>query len=505
MRCVCGYSICVTTFAVCSKRQRIALLALVGGLAAAAAPQAAAEDVLPAAPQTVLPDAGAIAAAAVATAVPVEFELPPPVPVPAPEPEPEPAEQPEPEQAPEQAPEQSEPAEASPPSAPAVESPVPPAPAPDPLPAVSQVEPVNVNVSIRIDSPGDDGAVTQANVAAGSPAAPTVPEARYHENPPQYRPAPAAEPAAAPAPAAPATVPESPQATWTWNWECGNGLPSGFAPPAGTLPQSWIWNWTGNCGSGGTQPTITPTENVPQYQPGVTQYQPVNVNVSIRVASPGSNGPVVQANVAVAVALPPAPALPVVQPPSPSLPSPPAAGAAPVPAPSEAPPAETPPAPAPVDVPPVGEPSTAPPEDPEATLLAASPSAPLTMPPSAEPAALAAERELGGARTPSARIHVTAQLVQRLAAPRPALEAAARSRVPVQRTQRAPLAIGFTGEQVVALGSVSPGPAAADRTPLLLFVFLAAFVLAFADAAWRVRDEWRTAAAEPGRRRERPG
>jgi len=56
-----------------------------------------------------------------------------------------------------------------------------------------------------------------------------------------------------------------------------------------SAPRNWTWIW--NCGS-----------NDAQYQDATaTQYRPSNVNVSIRISSPGDNGPVHQANVAVAV------------------------------------------------------------------------------------------------------------------------------------------------------------------------------------------------------------
>ena len=35
-------------------------------------------------------------------------------------------------------------------------------------------------------------------------------------------------------------------------------------------------------------------KNTPQYQPGVTQYRPININVSIRIDGPGNDGPVKQ-------------------------------------------------------------------------------------------------------------------------------------------------------------------------------------------------------------------
>ncbi len=65
--------------------------------------------------------------------------------------------------------------------------------------------------------------------------------------------------------------------------------PGGYE--GGSVPKNWTWIW--NCGS-----------NPDQYQNATaTQYQPSNVNVAIRISSPGDDGPVSQANVAVAVAV----------------------------------------------------------------------------------------------------------------------------------------------------------------------------------------------------------
>ena len=53
--------------------------------------------------------------------------------------------------------------------------------------AVQQVQPVNVNISVRVDSPGDNGAVTQINAALSQPLpVATPPEVRYQEPDPQY-------------------------------------------------------------------------------------------------------------------------------------------------------------------------------------------------------------------------------------------------------------------------------------------------------------------------------
>ena len=70
--------------------------------------------------------------------------------------------------------------------------------------AVQQVQPVNVNISVRVDSPGDNGAVTQINAALSEPIpVATPPEVRYQEPDPQYH-DPLASSEASAAPAAPA-------------------------------------------------------------------------------------------------------------------------------------------------------------------------------------------------------------------------------------------------------------------------------------------------------------
>ena len=164
-------------------------------------------------------------------------------------------------------------------------------------PAVTQVAPTNVNVSIRIGSPGDNGSVTQANVAVAAatsgPAGATGATTQSTS---------AGSTAPAKAPAAPVSPPASPaispsttgEGVWDWQWDCASAPDfSGWYPTtsdSGIAPSTWIWNW--NCG-----------ENSSQYQTGAStdQQRPVNVNVGIRIASPGNDGPVIQANIAVAV------------------------------------------------------------------------------------------------------------------------------------------------------------------------------------------------------------
>ena len=187
------------------------------------------------------------------------------------------------------------------------------APTPDapPSPDVAQTAPTNINVSVRVDSPGDNGSVDQANAAiAAGEAVATETDAQYRPDAPQYQaPIPAsATPMAEPAPQMSSAEPAQTTDGWTWNWEwnCGGAMPDIAVPPeVGT--QNWTWNWDWNCGASDPIPENTVEEKPPQYQPGVTQYRPININISVRINSPGNDGPVSQTNVAVVLA---APALP---------------------------------------------------------------------------------------------------------------------------------------------------------------------------------------------------
>ena len=208
--------------------------------------------------------------------------------------------------------------------APASTEAVSPEPAPTPVASAAQIQPVNVNVSIRIDSPGENGAVEQVNAAlvaaGGSPAASSP--AQYQPDPAQYQPAPTPpQPSAAPPPSPASAAPAS---GWNWTWTCGNSvtdvLPAGGS--ASYLPENWNWNWNWNCGDVGASTENNNSESSGQYHPGVTQYQPINFNISIRINSPGNDGAVTQTNVAVAVVTAPVITLPTLTLPVPTLRSP---------------------------------------------------------------------------------------------------------------------------------------------------------------------------------------
>jgi hypothetical protein len=163
----------------------------------------------------------------------------------------------------------------------------------------AQSAPTNVNVSVRIGSPGDNGAVTQVNVAAsGVSVAPAAGTGNAASGAPATGSTSPAGGAAAPLPTAAAHPAgqgdqTDDEGTWSWQWNCLS-MPdlSAISPTgstAGSLPRNWTWIW--NCGG-----------NPSQYQDATSsQYQPSNVNVAIRISSPGNDGPVSQANVAVAV------------------------------------------------------------------------------------------------------------------------------------------------------------------------------------------------------------
>jgi hypothetical protein len=142
----------------------------------------------------------------------------------------------------------------------------------------------NINISIRIDSPGDNGALTQLNVGAGAAAAPA--QTSSAAQPQAATTAPTAP--ETPASSAPSTDTTGSSDTWYWNWDCLGANPiSPISPDAsanGSMPSSWTWIW--NCGGNNSQYQIeTPTG-----------YQQINANVSIRISSPGNDGNVTQIN-----------------------------------------------------------------------------------------------------------------------------------------------------------------------------------------------------------------
>lgn len=519
-------------------RRRVAVLAAVLGSAAALAPPAVA-DIQPVPTAAVLPDAAAIGAAALAAAQPAvtpspELALPAPTSAVAPAPMPVP---PEPESVPPADPATAAPLESAT-QAPVVAAPVDtpaeaPVAVPDPPPAtvvapipvqetpeqgvetvaqaVQQIQPVNVNVSVRVDSPGDNGVVTQINAALAVPPPVTVPpEARYQAPEPQYQDvsAPSGHSAVPDAPggigseAASATVPTEAW-DWTWTWSCGEAIAPSIVLPANYLQQIWNWNWNWNCDGKNDGIGNTESQLPSQYQPVTSQYQPINVNVSIRIASPGNDGPVVQANVALAMPFVVAGVLPVaIRPVSVSV-TVPAATAAP----AESPAASVQAAPEPVEAPSTALQDGASSEQSPISATAGSDAAPIRSVLERDPKPDG--RDTTAATTPSAPLaNVSPEAIAALAPPAPAIAAGRRARAQEQRRQAHTrrFAPKHAAAGVISYASVVPlGAGGRDRTLLLVVLFLIPFLLAFADAARRVSEEWKAEAADSGTRRRKPG
>jgi hypothetical protein len=421
------------------------------------------------------------------------------------------------------APPAGEPAAAGAEAAPPPESVAEPVPGPAPeaapplaAPVVAQIQPVNVSVSVRVDSAGDNGAVTQVNVAAAAPvagAAEAAQAAQYQDAAPQYQPPipaggtvveEAAQEVAITAPE-PAPASASTGLSWNWTWNCGDlpllGIPIGMAA-------DWNWNWNWNCSDLTQQQQNSEMERDTQYQPTATQYQPVNIHVSIRINSSGNDGPVVQANVAVVVAAP-APSVlppgPVDASPTPSQPpsqdghdeGAPAAPVSVTPPPDAA--AQTPSGAAEPAVvfddccflpDPRGSAFEA--QRPQSVLLRGS--------------AAATQRDI----TAPARLRASLELTVRLSAG-PAVTHVAEagvSRKPARTVRPNPRRQPFDPlrEPVLALGSAGLAPLGAPYGrfgPVVLLLLAIGF--AFAAASRTAVRESRTPAAEPGRPPERPG
>ena len=405
---------------------------------------------------------------------------------------------------------------AAPPPEPAAEAPVEAAPAvipaPDapPAPDVAQTVPTNINVSVRVNSPGDNGAVEQANAAlaaaAGSATA-IVPQ--YQPESPQYQ-----TPIPAPATPTPDAAPQTPSAepapaadgwSWNWEWNCGEAIPEIAIPPeVGT--QNWIWNWDWNCGTEDPVSGNSNEESTPQYQPGVTQYRPININISIRINSPGNDGPVTQTNVAVVLTAPTLPRVRIEVPAAPSAQGSPAQGeTAAVTSEAASPlafmaeivadvfgdPAETP----------VDEDECCVANEPRGTAIAAAEPQSLLLPqaPPRNRRDITAKDRFGASVAVTVRLAKASEAAARVArpAPKPAqLRPAPRhSSTPTRETASAMSAAGFA-------------PQSAPDGRLGFFMALVvglAFVFAFADACRSVAAEVRVAGEDPDRPPDHPG
>ena len=387
------------------------------------------------------------------------------------------------------------------------------------LQAVQQVQPVNINISVRADSPGDNGPVTQINAAVLAPLlVATPPEVRYQQHESQYHDPPASNQSQAvpDAPAGPAPTAEAPATPldswdWTWTWSCGDAIAPAIVLPANYLQQIWNWNWNWNCGANDNVNGNSESQLPSQYQPVTSQYQPINVNIAIRIASPGNDGPVVQANLAVA--------MPTLVLAAPTRPAP-----LPVPRPAPLPASGPPAAPVPVENTPqpaeqsteaAAEPSESPsaPEDtpsPAASAPSRTPNIDTT------PIRSVLDRAPGLAHPDTTRATtraapvaaVSAEAIAALARPAPAVAAGKRANAQEQRakTHARPITPKHAAVGALSYASFAPlGAGGSDRTLQLIFLIFVPFLFAFADAARRVAEERKAAAADSGRRREKPG
>jgi hypothetical protein len=333
--------------------------------------------------------------------------------------------------------------------------------------------------------PGDDPlayapAVSPEEVLAPAPEAQTEPvdEPQYQPEPPQYQPPVAVvSPYDATSPVTTASEPLESEWNWDWTWSCGGSKPP-VAPPVASddvLPKNWNWNWDWNCDPAKPITTNKNSESGTQYQPGITRYHPVNVNVSIRIASPGDDGPVMQTNVVLAVDAGPASA--TVQ----------AAIPAPVPALS------------------TGDESleAAPSEPPAAAVVATKPNAP-----SKTKIASNADDTRGLLAAPVAASTEAPSWTARPVVPQrvqPADQEAHRSRPQLRRPTRRPLP--QRRAPVIPMGSAGAAPlGGSDGGGFQIALLLVPFALALVDRAGRlVRDATPPVARARASRRERPG
>jgi hypothetical protein len=214
---------------------------------------------------------------------------------------------------------------------------------PMPVDAAAAIEAVTAEVASEVVLPTADAGVA----APDPPVAPEVAEpqvappppasaepqqqSQYHAPEPQYQapPAPVREPdpavevgtslaadSAEPVDATSALEPDPPAAAtaatadaaepevrapetwiWNWTWNCDPRTAPQAELPADAAAPNWVWNWAWNCD---VEP-ITEGDSA-RYQSDDSQYQVENVNVTIRVGSPGDNGDVNQTSSAAVTA-----------------------------------------------------------------------------------------------------------------------------------------------------------------------------------------------------------
>ena len=193
--------------------------------------------------------------------------------------------------------------------------------APDPAQEPTQEQPTqsgatNTNVSIRVLSPGDNGAVDEDN-SATVPSSPPANDAasssgsaqsadrqlpdssQYQDANSQYQSGDITDGN---------HEPDSDTASsiepWNWTWNlsvCDGDVTSTSTENGSKESRDWTWNWTWNWSCGEPVPGTAASNDAPSSQDrgsGMPQPGPANINVSIRVLSPGDNGSVSQTNAA---------------------------------------------------------------------------------------------------------------------------------------------------------------------------------------------------------------
>ncbi len=327
-------------------------------------------------------------------------------------------------------------------------------------------------------------------------------------------------------PVQPETVTVPKQWDWEWTLDCGDAMPSTIPVTSAMLDQNWNWNWNWNCGAPaaekGNSDAVVPT----QYQPVIVQYQPSNINISIRIGSAGNDGPVTQTNVAIHVGSPASQSgVEATQPPSvsgevtvsaePADESSPAEPVSTGPPPEDSAPEDAPvsvSAPAPAAAP-IGSGTATPVVDSDAfeaafahRPIAVAVPKPIAMTaPTRTPLRLP---EIVGRFAPVADITaltpvrepLSLAVVETPAASGSSSPATARHFRPEITGKKAPLRNGAS-----AIGLAGGVPAGASGRDVGLLAVVLLFFVFFVDALRRVTGVWSPPSAELGRRPERPG
>src|SRR4051812_22344155 len=174
--------------------------------------------------------------------------------------------------------------------------------------SATQVDPTNQNISVRVLSPGNDGAVSQSNEASSSATAANTASTTQKADQGLLTGCGCASTtglssgkiddvlagamqAAGTDAAAPATVAPSTGSSTQSNDASSAGTAANAAPTAQTASQS-------AAGTGGVQSSQqnATTDQTAQAASSATQIAPSNSNISVRVLSPGNDGAVSQSN-----------------------------------------------------------------------------------------------------------------------------------------------------------------------------------------------------------------